>query len=300
MSEESYARPIRWIRQWFPEIQLGVLLSLGLSVAFPPFVLQSNEVVAFLGWKSVFTQEAGTVSLSRLWCFWLLVGLVACACQLLGEYLLREQPARDVFFGAPTPARSPLEGSALGLVLVALPIWLVLCGMVVGRSKVMTLGDQLGYLGCAAFQMVTLSRLLLLVTRDRGNLQIAYAVLCVSSLAWDLRVATDPSGRVAGLVPVYLLLSYLLYHYDLRFVSPEKAKARPVEAAAPPAHAATPPAVPAPLPVGEPQLGLETSPEPLPEPEPPPQQPEPPAPPPQVETSPPAPEDPYQKYRPQK
>jgi hypothetical protein len=209
-----------WPLQWFPEIQLGVLLSLAVSLAFPPFAIDSSPgQTAFLGWHSLFTQDAGYVSLSRLGLFWLLVVVVAACAQLSAQRCAGDlQPNRLGAFATPVGS-SLLSGNAILAVLLALPTWFFLCGLALGRSRILGLEDQLAYLGCVAFQLIVVSRLLIWISRERTNLMLGYLILALASLAWDLRTSPTPEARVAGLVPLYLMLGYLLYRFDLRFAN---------------------------------------------------------------------------------
>jgi hypothetical protein len=120
---------------------------------------------------------------------------------------------------------------------VAVPTWLALCGALVGRRNILGLSDHLGDLGYSAFQLVVLSRLLAWITRDRTHLQFAYAILCAAALAWDLRVSGGPEKVVGGLVPLYLVLGYLLYRFDLRFAEQPAPRLPSPPATTPPAVA---------------------------------------------------------------
>lgn len=205
-----------------------MLLSLLFSLAFPPFVVDRTPgETKFLGWRSLFTQSDGYISWSRLVLFWLLVLAVAWCVQMLGEKWLGAAEADkgpSTLFGCER-GKAPLSGSALLAVVLALPFWLVACGALVGRRNILGLEEQLASLASSAFWLVVLSRLLLLTTRDRTSLALAYGVLCSLGLGWDLRTADHPPALVGGLVPVYALLGFLLYRFDLRFV--EVAVVRP-------------------------------------------------------------------------
>lgn len=207
-----------WVRHWYPEVRLGALLAVALSLAFPPFAVDSSPGAStFLGCHSLFTQEAGYISLSRLLLFWLLALATAAFVQLHGERCAIGLPRQEMFFGRRDGA-PPLAGPTLLAVILAVPVWLFCLGLVLGRHRVLGLGDHLAYFACVAFQLVVLSRLLLWLSREQTNLLFGYLILCAASLAWDLRTSPAPETRVGGLVPLYAFVGFLLYRFDLRFV----------------------------------------------------------------------------------
>lgn len=209
-----------WVRDCYPEVRLGSLIAVTLSLAFPPYAIDtSSGSTTYLGCHSLFTQEAGYVCLSRLVPFWLLVAATALFTQLNGQRCsIGLPPRREMFFGR-TDGAVPLEGTTLLAVILAIPLWLFLLGLMLGRERVLGLESHLAYFACAAFQLVVLSRLLLWLSREQTNLVFGYLILCAASLAWDLRTSPAPQARVGGLVPLYALLGYLLYRFDLRFVA---------------------------------------------------------------------------------
>lgn len=253
-----------WIRQWYPEVRLGALTAVALSLAFPPFAVDTNPgATTFLGCHSLFTQEAGYVSLSRLGLFWLLVLATASFAQWNGEQCSRGLPRREMFFGRNDGAM-PLAGPALLAVILAIPVWLFCLGLVLGRHRVLGLEDHLAYFACVAFQLVVLSRLLLWLSREQTNLLFGYLILCAASLAWDLRTSPSPETRVGGLVPLYAMLGYLLYRFDLRFVTlASPPSVGPIGAPGPATNLVTaPPAVETPTIPSAPPVGPLSSPPP--------------------------------------
>jgi hypothetical protein len=230
------------------------------SLAFPPFAVDSSPgQTSFLGWHSLFTQDTGYVSVSRLLLFWLLVFAVAGCVQVSGEHLLRGAPTRPAMVFGRQDGHAPFSRTAVLAIALALPTWFFLSGLALGRSRILGLESHLAYFACVAFQLVVLSRLLVWISRDRNNLQFGYAILCAASVAWDLRTSPSPEARVAGLVPLYLILGYLLYRFDLRFAEPAKpvvpapaadppAEATPAQLAPPPAEEAAPPQPPEAIP----------------------------------------------------
>lgn len=208
-----------WVRDFYPEVRLGSLVAVGLSLAFPPYAIDTGPgSTTFLGCHSLFTQEAGYVNLGRLVLFWLLVLVTAIFTQLNGQRCSVGLPPRAPMFFGRTDGAVPLGGTTLLTVILAIPLWLFMLGLVLGRERVLGLESHLAYFACAAFQLVVLSRLLVWLSREQTNLVFGYLILCAASLAWDLRTSPAPQAIVGGLVPLYALLGYLLYRFDLRFV----------------------------------------------------------------------------------